>query len=323
MAQYIEEQGGQEHYGVAIEEPHNAIHLALGGFYQKGVDNANPIRGANGDMGENETAAFDPVFFLHHAFIDYVFWQWQCRHGRTSAGSLTIEAGKKGTISLGDPTSKKGTPLDMNSPLEPFKKPSGEVYTSNDITDIENQLGYSYGIGSLDVNNDPAPHSLPTEPIVRIVRVSNVSRSHYAGSFVIRTHVELPNGGRVEVGREAVLSRWNVAGCANCQGYLDEKSFIALDEKMMKTLMGSNETEKDMKFHVTIQTRDFGGNCIVEPRRQPVVEFLQMPVRKCEENEIAMLSDKLAGNNPLQIRQGCAGRKSTWSLRVKPIRPCL
>ena len=84
-------------------------------------------------------------------------------------------------------------------------KPSGEFYTSNDVTDIKD-LEYSYGRGSLDVENDLARFDEPTELIVSIARVHNVRRSDYAGSFVICTHVELPNGETVEVGREAVLS---------------------------------------------------------------------------------------------------------------------
>ncbi|EKJ70223.1 hypothetical protein FPSE_09597 [Fusarium pseudograminearum CS3096] len=51
MAKYIQDHGGKPHYGIAPEEPHNAIHLALGGSYQKAVYNADPILGANGDMG--------------------------------------------------------------------------------------------------------------------------------------------------------------------------------------------------------------------------------------------------------------------------------
>ncbi|KAJ4089828.1 hypothetical protein NW760_012624 [Fusarium oxysporum] len=271
MAQYIVEHGGQPHYGVALEEPHNAIHLALGGFYQKGVYNADPILGANGDMGENETAAFDPIFYLHHAFIDYTSWQWQLRHDCTAAGSLTVEAGKDGTFSMGDPTFPKGTALDTNSPLDPFEKPGGGFYASEDVTDIK-KLEYSYGPGSLDV--DPGRYTPPTEPIASIARVHNISRADYAGSFVIRTHVELPDGRNVEVGREAVLSRWNVAGCRNCQDHLDENSFISIDKKTMETLKGNNDDKENIKFHVQIQSRQFGGDELREPVREPVVEFL-------------------------------------------------
>ncbi|KAF5691717.1 tyrosinase [Fusarium circinatum] len=223
MAQYIIENGGQPHYGVALEEPHNAIHLALRGFYEKGNYNADPILRAN----------------------------WQLRHNCTATGSLTVEAGKDGTISLGDPTFPKGTALDTNSPLDPFTKPGSGFYTSEDVTDI-NKLGYSYGRGSLD--SDPARFEPPTEPIAKIARVHNVSRADYVGSFVIRTHVELPSGEKVEIGREAVLSRWNVAGCRNCQDHLNENSFIAIDNKTMEVLKGNIDDEAKINFHVQIQS---------------------------------------------------------------------
>ncbi|RKK89101.1 hypothetical protein BFJ71_g12590 [Fusarium oxysporum] len=101
---------------------------------------------------------------------------------------------------MGDPTFPKGTALDTNSPLDPFEKPGGGFYTSEDVTDIK-KLEYSYGPGSLDVDNDPGRYTPPTEPIASIARVHNISRADYAGSFVIRTHVELPDGRKVEVGR--------------------------------------------------------------------------------------------------------------------------
>ena len=75
--QWIKDHGSTDpHYVVSLESPHNAIHLAVGGFYKAGVYKADPILGANGDMGDSETASFDPVFFLHHCFVDHVFWKW-------------------------------------------------------------------------------------------------------------------------------------------------------------------------------------------------------------------------------------------------------
>jgi tyrosinase len=64
---------------VSIEDPHNNIHLAVGGF-SYGGSHFSPIEGANGDMGENECAAFDPIFFFHHCHIDRMFWLWQVRN---------------------------------------------------------------------------------------------------------------------------------------------------------------------------------------------------------------------------------------------------
>ena len=40
-----------------LEEPHNDIHLSVGGFDLPGVGESGQISGANGDMGENNTAA--------------------------------------------------------------------------------------------------------------------------------------------------------------------------------------------------------------------------------------------------------------------------
>ncbi|RFU29027.1 hypothetical protein B7463_g7323, partial [Scytalidium lignicola] len=156
---WIKKHGGyptKDHFVVYHERPCNAIYLAVGGFYQKGVYKANPddILVANGDIGDNETAGFDPIFFLHHCFIDNVFRTWQKYNNSTIAGDLAIEPGYCETISDdGLPNIPPDTPLDMSSPLDPFERPDGSVYTSFHVTDISNQLGYDYGIGSLDASN--------------------------------------------------------------------------------------------------------------------------------------------------------------------------
>src|SRR5215217_682955 len=75
--------GGSTPAVVPIESPHNSVHLAVGGFDVPGQLDASPISGANGDMGENDTAGLDPIFFFHHCFVDRVFWLWQKRNGFT------------------------------------------------------------------------------------------------------------------------------------------------------------------------------------------------------------------------------------------------
>ena len=47
------------------------------------------IEGANGDMGDNETAAFDPIFFVHHSNIDRLFWVWQKKWGRINVINIS------------------------------------------------------------------------------------------------------------------------------------------------------------------------------------------------------------------------------------------
>ena len=69
---------------VSVQLLHNDLHLAIGGFTQPKTNEDesvkqdaqgyiswdDPIEGANGDMGANEVASYDPVFFLHHSSID-------------------------------------------------------------------------------------------------------------------------------------------------------------------------------------------------------------------------------------------------------------
>ena len=260
-AAYIKEHGGSDpHYVVPLESPHNAIHLALGGFYQKGVYNTDPIPGANGDMGENNTAGLDPIFFFHHCFIDKVFWLWQERNGLTAPGSLSVIAGYPGTNSSDagtqpTPDIPPHTHLDMTTPLHPFKKPTGALYTSYDVTDIKNQLGYTYGVSSLDsLTMAPALGAPDIAPITKMKRVRNINRAQYPGSFVVRTIATRPNGEEVEIGWDAILSRWGITGCANCQLTLDVESYVPIDTNLAAALRGPDGKDSDVTYKAVIHT---------------------------------------------------------------------
>jgi tyrosinase len=140
---------------VPLESPHNSIHLAVGGFDLAKVFDASPIDGANGDMGENDTASFDPIFFFHHCFVDRVFCLWQKKQGFTDR--LDIIPQYPGTHSVDSQGPTPGTPanswLTLESPLDPFKLTEAgkeRAYTSLDCINIEKQLGYTYGPGSLE-----------------------------------------------------------------------------------------------------------------------------------------------------------------------------
>ena len=259
--QWIKDKNQPEnsHYVVALESPHNAMHLAIGGIYFKGEYNADTILGANGDMGDNETASFDPIFFFHHAFVDYVFWKWQMKNKLTSAGDLQIMPKYPGTIAeVGQPEIPPGTSLSMNTPLYPFKKADGTWYTGVDVTDIDNQLKYQYGPGSLDgLNRGGAFLGQPDQaPIVNFVRSDKIDRAQYAGSFVVRTYAKGPgHPGKVEIGRDPVLSRWNVQGCANCQSHLLVQTYVPVDTYLLDVLKGDGN-EADIEYSTAIHTHD-------------------------------------------------------------------
>lgn len=202
---------------VALENPHNFIHLAVGGYDTPNFD-ASPIVGANGDMGENDTAALDPIFYFHHCFIDYVFWTWQQRHQATQV--LTIDREDPGASYANNQPpagANQGDQLTLATPLIPFEKPDGTYFSSADCVDIEGQLGYRYGPGSLDsfakaqTSKIADTHSPMTQ-----VHVAGIDRTKISGSFVVAAYAET-NGEHRLLGAEAVLSRWTVSGCANCQ----------------------------------------------------------------------------------------------------------
>lgn len=219
---------------VSIESPHNNIHLAVGGFEYPGQGSADAIPGANGDMGENDTAGLDPIFFFHHCFIDYVFWIWQRRHGATD--SFTIDSADPGAhFSTGNPPPagmEPGDTLDMNTRLDPFlKTDSQEPMTSNDVVNVQ-KLGYTYGPGSLDgFAEAPAAKAMLAEAAAieagRQLRVSRINRAHIRGSFLISAFANVDDK-RQYVGTEAVLSRWHVEGCMNCMNHLEATATFRL-----------------------------------------------------------------------------------------------
>lgn len=235
---------------VPLESPHNSIHLAVGGYDAPGYDRS-PIEGANGDMGENDTAGLDPIFFFHHCFVDRVFWLWQKKHGFTD--HLEVIAEYPGTNSVDSQGPTPGTVpnswLTLESPLNPFRKKEDgreRVYTSLDCVNIEKQLGYTYSHGSLE--ELPARATPQAGRSAKVVRVSGINRAPIRGSFLVSAYANI-GGKKYHVGTEAVLSRWNVQYCANCQTHLEVKAFVSLHEFQEESIQNAS-------YEVEIRTRD-------------------------------------------------------------------
>ena len=238
-----------------LEQPHNDVHISVGG--PDPWDEA-PVTDANGDMGENDTAGLDPIFYFHHCNVDRMFWVWQKQNGFTD--KLDIIAGYPGTKSSDaqgpTPGYSMSSVLDLNSPLYPFTK-SGEalypynqkpsdVYTSMDCINIETQLGFTYSIGSLDNPVTLPKASLMAETPVPVneanskkkLFVSNINRGEVRGSFVISAYITV-NGKRELLGHHSVLSRKNVKGCANCLTHLEVNASFRLNQYTDDELKGA------------------------------------------------------------------------------------
>lgn len=213
---------------VPLESPHNSIHLAIGGFDVPSEKDFSPIPGANGDMGENDTAGLDPIFFFHHCHVDRMFWLWQQRHGCTD--DLEIIPGYPGTNTVDSQGPTPGVApnawLDLDSPLAPFRRPDGEPVTSRDCINIAD-LGYDYGPGSLEDGGAALTAAARDETPQRLVTVRGLNRAGVRGSFLISAFAEV-DGTRHHLGSEAVLSRWHVEGCMNCQTHLEARAHFAI-----------------------------------------------------------------------------------------------
>ncbi|NIE75695.1 tyrosinase family protein [Pantoea sp. Ap-967] len=247
------------HY-VSLEEPHNFMHLAVGGFDYPGQGDSSAIPGANGDMGENETAGLDPIFFFHHCFIDYVFWTWQRRQGATD--EFSIDAKDPGASyykpdGVQPPAGAAGLDpnaiLGLQTTLDPFVKADGKPFTTADCINIEKQLGYVYGKGSLDAYAQRTKQALfmagAVQPEGKTLRVSRINRGKIRGSFLISAYATV-DGKREYLGTRPILSRWHVEGCMNCQTHLEATATFKLP------LNANNTAIDESGIEVEVQTRD-------------------------------------------------------------------
>lgn len=168
-----------------------------------------------------------------------MFWLWQQKHSQTAKlliepeythypGTSNFDGGQGPT-----PGRPAGDWLDLGTPLEPFVKADGRTpLISEDIVDIEHQLGFTYGPGSFTdahgrlSSQFGAVPAAPTPP-KHILAVSGINRGAIAGSFTVSTWATVKGEKRL-LDLQSVLSRWHTAGCANCQTHLGVKHFVPL-----------------------------------------------------------------------------------------------
>lgn len=244
---------------VSLESPHNSIHLAVGGCDIPGY-NRSPIDGANGDMGENDTAGLDPIFYFHHCNVDRMFWLWQKKHGFTNHLEIIEEYPGTNSVDSQGPTPGvvPNSWLTLDSPLAPFKRKVGgkeQFYTSRDCINIEEQLGFTYSRGSLEelVAAAPAEH-----PNAQVLHISGINRARIRGSFLISAFA-LIDGEMQHIGTEAVLSRWNVQGCANCQTHLEVTASFTLPtvpDRTKAAALTATRTTAQVPVAVVVSGRD-------------------------------------------------------------------
>ncbi|KAF3921752.1 Tyrosinase [Arthrobotrys entomopaga] len=115
-----------QEYG-SLEEVHGAVHMAVGKSYDGGE--------IPGTMAPIDYSGFDPIFWLHHANIDRQFAMWQ----NMNPDKYTFGPSPSG----GTYARAIGEPVDINTPLKPFRKSTNEFWTGASVKDTKT-FGYTY-----------------------------------------------------------------------------------------------------------------------------------------------------------------------------------
>ena len=66
---------------------HGAIHVDVGG-----TSSQSALPGGAGDMRQVVSAAFDPIFWLHHSMIDKVWFDWQTAHPNANVPQHVLDS---------------------------------------------------------------------------------------------------------------------------------------------------------------------------------------------------------------------------------------
>jgi tyrosinase len=121
--------GGVPNAWTSVESIHNQVHGSMGGT----------TRGLQGHMALVEYSSFDPIFWLHHVQVDRLSAMYQAVY----PGRLVTPQPATGVFAR---KVKEGDMDTIDTPLWPFKKPTGEYYTSRDVSAAGSiwDFGYEY-----------------------------------------------------------------------------------------------------------------------------------------------------------------------------------
>jgi len=161
-----------------VEDPHGSVH-------------ANLIQGW---MGSVSTAAFDPIFFIHHSFVDYAYWVWQQEHP-----SVPVPA------------------WDSDTPLVPFIWSDDGREVTNEEMHVEiDTLGYTYENSCLGDWVSALP---PAPPPTGLVQIRNLETSLLDGTFSVFMYAEDQKGQQYNVGISTKFRKDNGCGGKPCSKF--------------------------------------------------------------------------------------------------------
>lgn len=210
-----------ESHSLSVENPHNNIHGYVGGW-----------------MGLVELSAFDPIFWLHHCFIDNLFWQWQVISNQTDSISYP----------------------QLDRQLVPFRNASNAYYTIGEIANVA-QFNYSYeeidreALGRASRDNRRNLFSQLGKPIVsksegskRIFSIKGILFADFGGAFRVVVEANTKSG-RISLGTRTVF-RFSKE-CVNCENTPSTGVTFR-----MKNVHVEDEGEIEFKVQIVVNSRN-------------------------------------------------------------------
>ena len=173
---------------------HNGVHTTLGG--------SNPM----GHMSSPDVAAFDPIFWLHHANVDRLIAMYQAIYPTSLMTPATAVATYGRTV-----PGRDGSQDTLDTRLYPFRLSSGAIVTSREWTSGSSGIWkYHYGYPEIPCNGNPSTIGSSVRTAVnRLYGPSGASskRRREASGYALPEPFPKVRGGFTPMGSEVGLTR--------------------------------------------------------------------------------------------------------------------
>lgn len=222
------------HYS-SLELVHDFVHSTVGG--------------SGGQMTYPETAAFDPIFFFHHANVDRLVALWQYCYPHAWIPEKPLQLDNEGTY-----TDKPDSQANASTDLTPFRRSNegNKFVTSNDVRLVDADCGYSYPeilqarkeswssakmLAYVLKLYEPPEHFLHRW----VLMVERIQKRAFNGPFIIRVFLGKPDANAQTplsspnfAGAISVFARSNTMRCANCDNHKCMRASLDLTKTMVR-----------------------------------------------------------------------------------------
>jgi len=183
--------------GTPLESPHDSCHVLVG--------NVEDYERVFGDMTAPEYAAYDPIFWLHHCFVDYALDVWWKNNQQISVSDFAESTDQFFPFTVGSEKFK----VFNSDPLNP-----GPFWNiTQDLIDALKANEGSHYEGTLAIRPHPVTELMAPRAGLHKFAVT-VKRMNISGSFTVDVF-DAKTSQLIE--HRDVFNRSNPKSCSNCR----------------------------------------------------------------------------------------------------------